>query len=155
MTVLFLSNHTGLWLENFFFLDEVLVGLIASDKNDIGVQVTEADLGADWMARVVTHGLARDAPTLVHLPNVDHLVRFRAKSDEELLVFGAEGHRHEAFVLLDLCRTDDLALFERLGIRFSLLVAGAVIIDTVYGHDGRLVTFLSHGEGATVRSDSH
>ena len=103
MTVFFFSDDTGLWLKDFFFFDEVLVGLIAGDKNNIGVQVAETDLGADRVTRVMTHGLAGDTTTLVHLPNVDHLVRLRAQSDEKLLVFGAESHRHEALVLLDLC----------------------------------------------------
>lgn len=103
MTVFFFSDHTGLWLKDFFFFDEVLVGLIAGDKYNIGVQVAEADLGTDRVTRVMTHGLAGDATTLVHLPNVDHLVRLRAQSDEKFLVLGAESHRNEALVLLDLC----------------------------------------------------
>ena len=155
MTVLFLSDHTHLWLQDFFFLDEVFVGLIASNKNDIGVQVAEADLGSDWVTRVVTHGLASDASLLVHLPDIDHLVRLRAQRDEELIVLGAEGHRHEALVLLDLRRADDLAFLERLGVRFPFLVARAVVVDAVDGHDGRLVTLLGHGEGAAVLCDSH
>ena len=76
MTVLFLSDLADLWLEDFFLLNEVFVGLIASNEDHVGVQVAETDLGANRVPSVVTHGLAGDAAALVNLPDVHHLVGF-------------------------------------------------------------------------------
>ena len=50
MTVLFLCKLADLGCEVFILLNEILVGLIASYKNYILVQVTEANLCADRMA---------------------------------------------------------------------------------------------------------
>ena len=103
VAVLFLCDLTHLGRQNLVLLDEVFVGLVASDEHNVGVSVAKRDLCAKWMSRVMTHSLMREAAQLVHLPNVDVLIRLRTERDEQFLILGAEGHRNEALVLLDVC----------------------------------------------------
>ena len=104
MTELFLCNCSRLVSEIVILPDKVLIGLVASYKNDILALVAETDLSANLIPSVMVHYLEIYTSLLVHLPNVDMLLRLGAKRDQQLVVPGAEGHRDKRFVLklLDL-----------------------------------------------------
>ena len=155
MTVLFLRDLPDLDSEHAVLVDIVLVGLVTCDKNDVLVGVAEGDLRADGVSSWVLEGLVGDTALLVHLPNVDRLLRLRRERGKQLVVFGAESHRDEGLVLRDLSRADNLALSESLSVRLTLLVRLTVVIDSVDCADRGLVALLCNSEGATVLGDCH
>ena len=105
MTVLFLSDLANLGLQSrLVLLDEVLVRLVASYKNDILVNVAEGDLSTEWVSSWMAHGLLSHAstPLTLNLPNVDGLLGLRTQRGQKLVVLGAEGHGGEGFVRFNL-----------------------------------------------------
>ena len=105
MTVLFLSDLSNLGLKSrLILLDEVLVCLVASYKNDILVDVAEGDLSTEWVPSWMAHGLLghTSTPLTLNLPNVDGLLGLRTQGRQKLVVLGAEGHGGEGFVRFNL-----------------------------------------------------
>ena len=92
MTVLFLSDCFHLVLQVVVLLHVILVGLVSSDEDDIGVDRAETDLSSNWVPRSMAHCLLRHAPLLVDLPNVHGLLWFGGERYKKLVVARAECH---------------------------------------------------------------
>ena len=155
MTVFLLGDHPPLVLKVVIFLNVVTISLVARDEDDILVLVGEGDLCAERLPSWVEYSLACDASLLVHLPDIDCLLRLTTERYKKFVVLGTEIHGDEGLMLFDLSGADDFTLFENLSIRLALLAALTFVFNAIDGDNRRLVTLLSDSESLTIFSDGH
>lgn len=102
VAILLLVHGSAMEGQVFILPHKVLVGGVARDKEDVGVEATELNLSAEGMAVSVVQSLRTHVPLLIDLPDVDHLLGFRAECGEELVVVAAESHGNPSLVQFDI-----------------------------------------------------